>query len=89
MAHVATGIPTPRLSQQDAENPRQRRLQRDPERRRQDQMRAAVLTRFVTAASLVVSLGAAWWAAIKGGQHRDNAAPARFGFGQRRRPTSR
>jgi hypothetical protein len=50
--------------------------------------RASVLAGFITAASLVVSLGAAWWAAIKGGQHRDNATPARlFHFGrQRRRP---
>ena len=37
-----------------------------------------------------VSFGAAWWAALKGGQHRDNAIPARFDFGIRRygaRPT--
>ena len=49
--------------------------------------RAAVLTGFVTAASLILSLGAAWWAALKGGQHRDNSIPARFAFGDRRRPT--
>jgi hypothetical protein len=50
--------------------------------------RAAVLTGFVTAASLVLSLGAAWWAAMRGGHHRDHSIPARFEFGeQRRRPT--
>jgi hypothetical protein len=47
--------------------------------------RAAVLTGFVTAAGLILSLGAAWWAALKGGQHRDTAVPARFVFGDRRR----
>jgi len=47
--------------------------------------RAAVLTGFVTAAGLVISLASAWWAALKGGQHRDNSVPARFGFGNRRR----
>jgi hypothetical protein len=50
--------------------------------------RAAVLTGFVTAASLILSLGAAWWAALKGGQHRDNSVPARFDFAHnRRQPT--
>jgi hypothetical protein len=52
--------------------------------------RAAILTGLVTAISLIVSFGAAWWAALKGGQHRDNAVPARFDFGTRRygaRPT--
>jgi hypothetical protein len=47
--------------------------------------RAGVLTGFVTAASLVLSLGAAWWAALKGGHHRDNSIPARFVFGDQRR----
>ena len=47
--------------------------------------RAAVLTGFVTAASLVVSLGAAWWAALRGGHHRDNQIPARFPVGAHRR----
>ena len=42
--------------------------------------RGAVLTGFVTAASLIISLAAAWWAGIKGGNHRDNAIPARFNF---------
>jgi hypothetical protein len=50
--------------------------------------RAAILTSFVTAAGLIVSLGAAWWAAMKGGEHRDNSVPARFDFGPRRRTTS-
>jgi hypothetical protein len=47
--------------------------------------RAAVLTGFVTAASLILSLGAAWWAALRGGHHRDNSIPARFEFGDYRR----
>jgi hypothetical protein len=47
--------------------------------------RATVLTGFVTAAALVLSFGAAWWAALKGGQHRDNSVPARFEFGSRQR----
>jgi hypothetical protein len=50
--------------------------------------RAGVLTGFVTAASLVLSLGAAWWAGMKGGHHRDNSIPARFEFGERRRVTT-
>lgn len=50
--------------------------------------RATILTGFVTAASLVISFGAAWWAALKGGQHRDNSVPARFEFGNRIRRTS-
>jgi hypothetical protein len=48
--------------------------------------KAAILTGFVTAASLIISFGAAWWAAMRGGQHRDNAVPARFAFGRNRRP---
>ena len=52
--------------------------------------RAAVLTGFVTAAGLILSLGAAWWAAMRGGNHRDTSVPARFVFDRRRRvsPTS-
>jgi len=52
--------------------------------------RAAVLTGFVTAAGLILSFAAAWWAAMKGGQHRDTSIPARFDFGPRRsvRPTT-
>ena len=49
--------------------------------------KAAILTGFVTAASLIISFGAAWWAAIRGGQHRDNAVPARFAFGRNRPST--
>jgi len=48
--------------------------------------KAAIHTGFVTAASLIISFGAAWWAALRGGQHRDNAVPARFAFGRNRRP---
>jgi len=47
--------------------------------------RAALLTGFVTAASLVVSFGAAWWAALRGGHHRDNQIPARFNVPAQRR----
>ena len=47
--------------------------------------RAGILTGFVTAASLVLSLGAAWWAAMRGGDHRDHSIPARFEFGDQRR----
>jgi hypothetical protein len=55
-------------------------------RRAADKARhAAVLTGFVTAAGLVISFAAAWWAALKGGNHRDNAVPARFSFNARRR----
>lgn len=50
--------------------------------------RAAVLTGLVTAIGLIVSFGAAWWAALKGGQHRDQSVPARFEFAQRRSYTS-
>lgn len=49
--------------------------------------RATVLTGFVTAAGLLISLAAAWWAAQKGGQHRDQSLPATFGFGRHRRQT--
>jgi len=47
--------------------------------------KAAILTGFVTAASLIISFGAAWWAALRGGQHRDNAVPASFGLHRNRR----
>jgi hypothetical protein len=47
--------------------------------------RTAVLTGFVTAAGLILSLGAGWWAAIRGGDHRDRSVPARFELGIRRR----
>jgi hypothetical protein len=45
----------------------------------------AILVGFVTAAGLIISLGAGWWAAMRGGQHRDTSVPARFTFGDRRR----
>jgi hypothetical protein len=41
---------------------------------------AAILGGLVTAISLLVSLAAAWWAAQKGGNHRDQRLPARFAF---------
>jgi hypothetical protein len=47
--------------------------------------RAAILAGFVTAAGLILSLGAGWWAALRGGNHRDTSVPARFTFGDRRR----
>ena len=40
--------------------------------------RSAILAGLVTAASLLISLAAAWWAGIRGGHHRDNAVPARL-----------
>jgi hypothetical protein len=72
------------LSQQDAEKRvteavNQTREAADKARR------AALLTGFVTAASLIISFGAAWWAALRGGHHRDNSVPARFEFGTTRR----
>jgi len=42
--------------------------------------RGTVLAGLTTAIALVVSFAAAWWAAMKGGQHRDNSVPARFTF---------
>jgi hypothetical protein len=47
--------------------------------------KGAVLTGFVTAAGLIISFGAAWWAALMGGQHRDNAVPASFAVARNRR----
>jgi ABC-type spermidine/putrescine transport system permease subunit I len=44
------------------------------------------MTGLVTAISLLVSFAAAWWAAMQGGEHRDNAVPARFAFGHKLRP---
>jgi hypothetical protein len=49
---------------------------------------AAVLTGFVTAASLILSLAAAWFAASRGGHHCDHSIPARFEFGDHRRRTT-
>jgi hypothetical protein len=48
--------------------------------------RAAVLTGVVAGIGLIISFGAAWWAAMKGGNHRDNAVPPRFPFADRSRP---
>jgi hypothetical protein len=48
--------------------------------------RAAILTGFVTAAGLILSLAAGWWAAVRGGNHRDTSIPPRFAFAERRRP---
>jgi hypothetical protein len=72
------------LSQQDAE----RRVDDavNATRTAADKARhAAILTGFVTAAALILSLGAGWWAAMRGGHHRDTSVPARFTFGDRRR----
>lgn len=46
--------------------------------------RAAILTGLVTAVGLIISFAASWWAALKGGQHRDNMVPAGFEFARRR-----
>ena len=45
--------------------------------------RASILTGFVTAAGLLIALCAAWWAAQRGGHHRDNRIPARFVMAKR------
>ena len=50
--------------------------------------KAAILTGFVTAAALIISLAAGWWAAMRGGHHRDTSVPARFVFGERRRTSA-
>ena len=50
--------------------------------------KAAILTGFVTAAALLISLAAGWWAAMRGGHHRDTSVPARFVFGERRRTSA-
>jgi hypothetical protein len=46
--------------------------------------RGAILAGLVTAVSLVISFAAAWWGALQGGHHRDNAIPARFEYLPRR-----
>lgn len=53
--------------------------------------RSTILAGLTTAIALVVSFAAAWWAAMKGGQHRDNSVPARFSFtaARLRNPMSR
>jgi hypothetical protein len=40
--------------------------------------KTAATAGFVTAASLLLSLAAAWWGAQRGGHHRDTSRPARF-----------
>lgn len=50
--------------------------------------KGAILTGFVTAAALIVSFGAAWWAALQGGRHRDNAVPASFAVARNRRAST-
>lgn len=50
--------------------------------------KGAALLGFLTAASLMLSLGAAWWAARRGGHHRDNEVPARFVMSAYRRPVT-
>ena len=71
-----TGVPQPeaekRVGDAYAEASRAAKEAADKARR------AAILTGFVTAAGLLVALGAAWWAAMRGGHHRDNSIPARF-----------
>lgn len=71
-----TGLPQPeaekRVTDAYAEASRTAKEATDKARR------AAILTGFVTAAGLLVALGAAWWAAMRGGHHRDNSVPARF-----------
>jgi hypothetical protein len=49
--------------------------------------RAAVVTGFVSAASLLLALAACWWAALTGGRHRDDAIPARFPLARDRWPS--
>jgi hypothetical protein len=49
--------------------------------------RGAVLSGLVTAVSLLVALAAAWWAAQRGGYHRDKSIDATL-FGARTRPTA-
>jgi hypothetical protein len=74
-----TGLPQPEAEKRVEEAVNAARVAADKARR------AAVLTGFVTAAGLIISLGAAWWAAMRGGDHRDRSVPARFVFGDRRR----
>lgn len=42
--------------------------------------RTAVLGGLITGISLMISLAAAWWAAQRGGHHRDNSVPATLVF---------
>jgi hypothetical protein len=47
--------------------------------------KAAVAGSLVTATALLIGLAAAWYGAQRGGHHRDNNIPARFGFSPARR----
>jgi hypothetical protein len=47
--------------------------------------KAAVAGALVTATALLIGLAAAWYGAQRGGHHRDNNIPARFGFSPARR----
>ena len=47
--------------------------------------KAAVAAALVTATALLIGLAAAWYAAQRGGHHRDNNIPARFGLSPPRR----
>lgn len=81
-----TGLPQPeaekRVNEGYAEASRAAREATDKARR------AAILTGFVTAAGLLVALGAAWWAAQRGGHHRDTSIPAHFFTSANRRPVA-
>lgn len=43
--------------------------------------KTSMVTALITGISLIISFAAAWWAAITGGNHRDNKIPARFNLG--------
>jgi hypothetical protein len=69
-----TGLPQAEAEKRVDEAVNQARAAADKARR------ATALAGFVTAASLLISFAAAWWAALKGGNHRDNNVAARFDF---------
>jgi hypothetical protein len=69
-----TGLPQAEAEKRVDEAVNQARAAADKARR------ATALAGFVTAASLLISFAAAWWAAVKGGNHRDNNVAARFDF---------
>jgi hypothetical protein len=46
----------------------------------------ALLLAFAVAATLAISAGAAWWAAVQGGEHRDQRFDLRPYIGWRRAP---
>ena len=48
----------------------------------------ALLLAFAVAATLAISAGAAWWAAVQGGEHRDQRFDLRPYVGWRRQPVS-